>query len=106
MSPEVILVLNGVCSVGEGCEKLLDEADRQGTIDGTPLAIVEIDTEPFTLKASPGNSVTSEGGETEVVAAGWWARVGPLDPGTHALEFSGRSPDGFEVEVTYTLKVS
>lgn len=104
--PIFLPVLNELCGPGEGCEASLDDAELQGTLDGEPLAIVEIDTEPFTLKSSPGNTVTGEGGESEAVAAGWWARVGPLDPGTHDLKFSGRSPDGFELEVTYALKVA
>lgn len=104
--PIFLPVLNELCGPGEGCEASLDDAELQGTLDGEPLAIVEIDTEPFTLKSSPGNTVTGEGGESEAVAAGWWARAGPLDPGTHDLKFSGRSPDGFELEVTYALKVA
>jgi len=110
--PVYFPVLNQICSAGDTSPEVAIDAcsfepeEVVASLDGRQLAI-EKDSSAgiFTFDAQRDSSTGFAEGPNAAVSWGYW--VGPITVpvGRHVLRFSG-SDDGFELDVTYRLRVA
>ena len=84
-----------------GCqhEQPLYPVEGQVTLDGKNVPLTEVKTPPLNIVLPEDNifdelGIPTPGGTGVSVAHGFVALLGPLDPGTHTIVFTGNFPTG------------
>lgn len=95
---ELTVKVDGVDIAGD-----IEDADGKTWVKAMNLFDVELNADNYI------SAYGVSGGEYSAVTAGWFAKIKPLSPGDHVLEFGGQQcyPDGstWAVSATYQLHV-